>query len=57
MLRNPGVATLSAEAPYANWTAVWIGLVALAIIRAIFGYITALEYRAPPEYPGHRWVA
>ena len=46
VLRNPGVATFSAEAPYANWTAVWIGLVALAIVRAIFGYITALEYRA-----------
>lgn len=45
VLRNPGVATLSAEAPYANWTAVWLGLVALAIVRAIFGFITALEYR------------
>lgn len=44
VLRNPGVATFSAEAPYANWTAVWIGLVALAIVRAIFSYITALEY-------------
>lgn len=47
VLRNPGVATLSTEAPYANWTAVWIGLVALAIVRAIFGFITALEYRTP----------
>lgn len=46
VLRNPGVATLSTEAPYANWAAIWIGLVALAIVRAIFGYITALEYRA-----------
>ncbi len=44
VLRNPGVATFSAEAPYADWTAIWIGLVALAIVRAIFGYITGLEY-------------
>lgn len=47
VLRNPGVATLSAEAPYANWTAVWIALAGLAIVRAIFGYITAVEYRTP----------
>ena len=46
VLRNPGVATFSTETPYANWTAIWIGLVALAIVRAVFGYITALEYRA-----------
>ncbi|HEX6797515.1 MAG TPA: Yip1 family protein [Ktedonobacterales bacterium] len=46
VLRNPGVATFSAEAPYANWTAIWIGLVALAIVRAIFDSITKLEYRA-----------
>lgn len=46
VLRNPGVATFSAEAPYANWTAIWIGLVALALARAIFGFITSLEYRA-----------
>lgn len=45
VLRNPGVATFSAEAPYANWQAIWIGLVGLAIIRAIFGFITGLEYR------------
>jgi hypothetical protein len=46
VLRNPGVATFSAEAPYANWQDIWIGLVALAVVRAVFGYITALEYRA-----------
>lgn len=44
VLRNPGVATFSAEAPYANWQAIWIGLAALAIVRAIFGIITGLEY-------------
>lgn len=45
VLRNPGVATFSAETPYANWQEIWIGLGALAVVRAIFGYITGLEYR------------
>jgi len=46
VLTQPSVATFDAELPSANWQAVWIGLVILAVVEMVFGYITALEGRA-----------
>lgn len=45
MLTQPGVAAFDAQQPAANWQAVWIGLTILAVVRAIFGFISDLEFR------------
>jgi hypothetical protein len=43
VLLRPSVATFDAQLPSANWNVVWIGLVILAVARAIFGFISSAE--------------
>jgi hypothetical protein len=43
-LLRPSVATFDAQQPSANWQTVGIGLAILAVVRAIFDYMTRLEY-------------
>jgi hypothetical protein len=46
VLLRPSVATFDAQLPAANWNVVWIGLVILAVARAIFGFISSAESHA-----------
>jgi hypothetical protein len=41
---KPGVATFDVQQPYANWQSVVIGLSILAVVRAVFDFISRLEY-------------
>lgn|SRR5690242_3941758 len=53
VLTQPGVATFDAQQPPANWQAIWIGITILAVVRAIFGFISDLEFhRAGQPTPG-----
>jgi len=53
VLTKPGVATFDTQQPAANWQAIWIGVTILAVVRAVFGFISDLEFhRAGQPAPG-----